>query len=620
MALEPAPAFVWGAGGAQMTPDQIAVQRKIAQAMIQRGSDYSPIQSPWQGAARVAEAMMGGLEARKADEASLANAKAESDLLSSVFSPTAAAPAATPTAATAGPSTIPAGKDEFINTVMPLAVDASAKTGVDPRIIVAQAAIESGWGKHAPGNNLFGIKSHGQPGGNTLPTTEVVNGQPVRTTDSFRAYASPADSVAGYADFINSNPRYAALKGAQGLDAQVAALGASGYATDPAYGAKVGAIARSLPVPGGAAPVPAPAQPTAAPVPAATAPAAGVQPAATPAAAPQAAPSGVNPRLLAAMASPYVSDSTKKVLGVLLERQLNQDKVSTVDLGNSIGVMDARGNIVRTIPKGEPNKGPEYGVIGKDPFGNEQYGWRDPRTQTVTPFTPQGSFPGQPVTITGPDGKPVAVPPGQDPKVFREAISKRGVEGALPASDESTSKLRKEVQDLPSYKNVAQAAPVYKSMLEAAGRDNRAADVNLIYGMAKIMDPGSVVREGEMTIAQAIATLPQQLRATIQSQLTGDGRLSPEVRAAIMQEARGRIGAYQSMFDQDMSMYRGIAQRGRMNEADVIPSFGPFEDYKPPAPVANVAQPATPPSATPQPAPSVDPAALAEARRRGLIK
>jgi hypothetical protein len=204
--------------------------------------------------------------------------------------------------------------------------------------------------------------------------------------------------------------------------------------------------------------------------------------------------------------------------------------------------------------------------------------------------------------------------------VWREEQSKQATANALPPDTKVVSNLRQEVQALPSYKNIAQAAPVYKSMLEAAGRDNRAADVNLIYGMAKIMDPGSVVREGEMSIASAIATLPQQLQATIQSQLTGDGRLSPEVRAAIMTEARGRLGAYQSMFDQDMSMYRGITQRGRINEQDVIPSFGPFDAYKPAAPAASVAAaPAAQPPAA-QPAPNIDPAALAEARRRGLIK
>jgi hypothetical protein len=193
---------------------------------------------------------------------------------------------------------------------MPLAQEASAKTGVDPRVIIAQAAVESGWGKSAPGGNLFGIKSHGQPGGNVLPTSEVVNGQPVQTTDSFRAYASPADSVNDYADFINRNPRYAALKQAPDLESQIAALGASGYASDPGYANKVGSIARGLPTPGGNAQ----AQPTQAPVQVA-----------------QAQQPALNPALIRGMASPYVSDGTKKVLGILLQNQL-KDSVPTNDM------------------------------------------------------------------------------------------------------------------------------------------------------------------------------------------------------------------------------------------------------------------------------------------------
>jgi hypothetical protein len=235
--------------------------------------------------------------------------------------------------------------------------------------------------------------------------------------------------------------------------------------------------------------------------------------------------------------------------------------------------------LVRTDPKGGTSvvpgisaSKPQWTDTGeKDQNGNPVMGWVNPSDRSVTPYRPQ--------TSAGPSTIPPA-PAGVDPKVWREAQSKRATEEAMPASGDSASKLRNEVQGLPSYKNIAQAAPVYKSMLEAAGRDTRAADVNMIYGMAKIMDPGSVVRESEMTVAQAIATLPQQLQATVQSQLTSTGRLTPEVREAIMQEAHSRINAYQGMFEQDAGMYRGIAQRSRMNEADVLPAFGPYEQYK----------------------------------------
>ena len=118
-------------------------------------------------------------------------------------------------------------------------------------MILAQAALESDWGKRAPGNNMFGIKGNTGP---FLGTREFVNGQWVNTGAQFRQYGSPEASFDGYADFINNNPRYAAMRTAKGLDAQTAELGKSGYATAPNYGPYVAGIARQFPVP----PIPPP--------------------------------------------------------------------------------------------------------------------------------------------------------------------------------------------------------------------------------------------------------------------------------------------------------------------------------------------------------------------------
>ena len=138
-------------------------------------------------------------------------------------------------------------KEEFVGAIMPAAIEAAERTGVDPRIIVAQAALETGWGQSAPGNNFFGIKSHGQEGGQELTTTEVIDGKSVTVTDSFRRYENAAASVDGYANFLLNNQRYQPMMEAEGLEAQLVALGESGYATDPDYAEKVGQIARSLP-------------------------------------------------------------------------------------------------------------------------------------------------------------------------------------------------------------------------------------------------------------------------------------------------------------------------------------------------------------------------------------
>lgn len=140
------------------------------------------------------------------------------------------------------------------------------------------------------------------------------------------------------------------------------------------------------------------------------------------------------------------------------------------------------------------------------------------------------------------------------------------------------SSVRKEVQNLPSYKNFAQALPIYRSMRETADRNSKASDLNLVYGLGKIMDPTSVVREGEMVMVQNTASLPDWLQGAIAS-LNGGAALTPDTRKAIMQEAFGRIKGYDDAFKLDSSMYRGIVDRNRINPSDVLPDFGTYEPW-----------------------------------------
>ncbi len=137
---------------------------------------------------------------------------------------------------------------DFIASIMPEAQRISAQTGIDARLIAAQAAHESNFGKSAPGGNLFGIKG---PGTGPISTTESVNGVMTPTKASFATYDSPSASFDGYGKLMSGN-RYAGVRNGQGLDEQLAALGKSRYATDPNYAAKVGAIARGIQAPSAA--------------------------------------------------------------------------------------------------------------------------------------------------------------------------------------------------------------------------------------------------------------------------------------------------------------------------------------------------------------------------------
>lgn len=139
-------------------------------------------------------------------------------------------------------------RQKFVESIRPYAEKVSRETGVDVRVVIAQAALESRWGTAAPGNNYFGIKGDkASPNVQLLDTTEVGSKGEYKTKEPFRKYDSPDKSFDDYAKFINENGRYAPMRSAKGLDAQIEALGRSGYATDPDYGKKIGQIARSLP-------------------------------------------------------------------------------------------------------------------------------------------------------------------------------------------------------------------------------------------------------------------------------------------------------------------------------------------------------------------------------------
>lgn len=154
------------------------------------------------------------------------------------------------------------------------------------------------------------------------------------------------------------------------------------------------------------------------------------------------------------------------------------------------------------------------------------------------------------------------------------------VPGSATLKPDDVSGIRKEIQQLPSYKNLSQATPIYKSMVETADRNSKASDLNLVYGLGKIMDPTSVVREGEMVMVKNTASLPDWLVGAANA-LNGGATLQPETRQAILREAYGRMKGYSDEFGQQMGQYRGISQRYNLNEDDIIPKFAEFKEWAP---------------------------------------
>ena len=144
----------------------------------------------------------------------------------------------------------------FIDRVWPHAEKAAAQLGTSPSVLVAQAALETGWGGHIiPGskgdssNNLFGIKADKswQGGRADVRTFEFLGGRPIKTKASFRTYNDISESFADYVSFVSDNPRYQrALDKAENPDAYIRELARAGYATDPRYAEKIISIRQRI--------------------------------------------------------------------------------------------------------------------------------------------------------------------------------------------------------------------------------------------------------------------------------------------------------------------------------------------------------------------------------------
>jgi peptidoglycan hydrolase FlgJ len=167
--------------------------------------------------------------------------------------PAAAAPAApkaaagVPTASAAAPT--PA---EFVHRMLPPITRAAKALGVDPMGMLAQAALETGWGQRMPRNadgslshNMFGIKAGDEWAGAraSADTMEVANGVATPRRTTFRAYGSIEESVNDFASLLKNSPRYRDVIAAGGnAGAYIAGMGKSGYATDPEYANKLNQI------------------------------------------------------------------------------------------------------------------------------------------------------------------------------------------------------------------------------------------------------------------------------------------------------------------------------------------------------------------------------------------
>jgi flagellar protein FlgJ len=141
--------------------------------------------------------------------------------------------------------------EKFVQQVYPHAQQAATKLNASADILIAIAALETGWGLHTPqanngkdSFNYFGIKANNWQGPEVTNSTQEFDGENmIKIEDNFRAYETPAESFNDFAEFLLNNPRYQdALNNTANPKAFVNELQKAGYATDPNYAKKINSI------------------------------------------------------------------------------------------------------------------------------------------------------------------------------------------------------------------------------------------------------------------------------------------------------------------------------------------------------------------------------------------
>ncbi|XUM19743.1 hypothetical protein ACRAVF_18940 [Bradyrhizobium oligotrophicum S58] len=373
MAAEDTGAFTWGAGGARMTPEEIAQRRKDAAASLAQATDggFAPGTrgaGVWtQGLAKVAKAVMAGLDYREADQASKANESENAKMIAALLGGGAAA---TPAAAAGG------------DTAAPVA-DASAPRGIrnnnplnieDGDFARSQPGYAGSDGRFAK----FETPDHGTAAASNLIGT-------YETKHGLNTVSGIINRWAPTSDGNNTSAYAADVAKRLGVDPnspltpeqRPALIAAMGYHENgrPIPGVPGGspAVAKVAGVMPAAVPAAAPTEEDPAAIPATAAPAAAASPAVAKVAS--ALPAGVNPAVVQVMTSPYASPAAKQIASLMMQQQLSQQQkaVSAPYTDPNLGVVqkgaDGSIHVLRGPQAGEAYKDADGNLMQKGPDG-----------------------------------------------------------------------------------------------------------------------------------------------------------------------------------------------------------------------------------------------------------
>lgn len=172
----------------------------------------------------------------------------------------------------------------------------------------------------------------------------------------------------------------------------------------------------------------------------------------------------------------------------------------------------------------------------------------------------------------------------QDERAYRaeEDTRKRAAEQPQKNFD-NAAKLRDDLKGLKAYQDYSKASTVFRAAVDAAQFDSKAADIDLVYAFATMMDPGSVVRDQETGMVRATQSASSYVKGLIEG-LQGKATFDAATRSNLINQMAGRYEAYKAAHDEVANMIGGVADRSGLKREDILLPIPPVEYTRPNVP------------------------------------
>lgn len=160
------------------------------------------------------------------------------------------------------------------------------------------------------------------------------------------------------------------------------------------------------------------------------------------------------------------------------------------------------------------------------------------------------------------------------PEQYQQATAAGGQPN--PASITNVTAIRKDLEDEQGTSRYRTSAPILSSMAKSVDNPSAMADLDFVYGMAKIFDPGSVVRESEMGLVIDSQSIPASIKGRLEKVLNGEAVLQPQARRDLVKAAATRVQEYRTQAESEGQFFTDLATRNQINPADVVRPLEPM--------------------------------------------